>query len=210
MKRTAIIFLGVLLTSIVFIAKPASALFKKGSVEDQRKAIIKRSGEILSALYKAHPKSKMAIEKAYGYATFSNFGIQLFVAGGGNGRGLAVVNGTENKTYMKMIEIQAGFGLGIKEFMLICVFENKKAFDRFVKSEFTLGVQGTAAVKNGNEGGSFQGAVQADEGMWLYQLTDKGLALELTVKGTKFIYDKKLNKAEKDENNQDVKSSDSK
>ena len=30
-------------------------------------------------------------------------------------------------------------------------------------------------------------------GVWLYQLTDKGLALELTAKGTKYYKDSDLN-----------------
>ena len=38
-----------------------------------------------------------------------------------------------------------------------------------------------------------QGAVPMGEGVWLYQLTEKGLALELTVKGTKYYKDDDLN-----------------
>jgi hypothetical protein len=45
----------------------------------------------------------------------------------------------------------------------------------------------------GTEGGSFAGAVSIRPGVWLYQLTDDGLALELTAKGTKYYKDKALN-----------------
>lgn len=38
-----------------------------------------------------------------------------------------------------------------------------------------------------------QGAMPVSPGVWLYQLTDDGLALELTVKGTKYYRDDDLN-----------------
>jgi hypothetical protein len=37
------------------------------------------------------------------------------------------------------------------------------------------------------------GAVSVMPGVWLYQLTDDGLALELTAKGTKYYKDDALN-----------------
>ena len=40
---------------------------------------------------------------------------------------------------------------------------------------------------------SFAGAMSISPGIWLYQLTDDGLALELTAKGTKYYKDGKLN-----------------
>lgn len=39
-----------------------------------------------------------------------------------------------------------------------------------------------------------QGAMSVSPGVWLYQMTDKGLALELTAKGTKYSKDDDLNK----------------
>jgi hypothetical protein len=38
-----------------------------------------------------------------------------------------------------------------------------------------------------------QGAMAVSPGVWLYQLTDTGLALELTAKGTKYYKDDDLN-----------------
>jgi hypothetical protein len=37
------------------------------------------------------------------------------------------------------------------------------------------------------------GAVAISKGVWLYQLTDDGLAVELTAKGTKYYKDDDLN-----------------
>jgi hypothetical protein len=48
-------------------------------------------------------------------------------------------------------------------------------------------------VKAADKGTAYQGAVSVSPGVWLYQLTDKGLALELTAKGTKYYKDGDLN-----------------
>ena len=62
------------------------------------------------------PSARKAVESAAGYAAFSNFGMKILVAGGGSGKGIAVNNKTKAMTYMKMAEIQAGLGFGVKKF----------------------------------------------------------------------------------------------
>ena len=54
----------------------------------------------------AEPDAKTRVETAYGYATFSNFGVKIFLAGSGSGRGVAINNQTQAKTFMNMAEIQ--------------------------------------------------------------------------------------------------------
>jgi lipid-binding SYLF domain-containing protein len=97
-----------------------------------------------------------------------------------------VYNKTKKETFMKMAEVQAGLGLGVKKFRLVWVFENQADLNRFVNSGWELGGQATAAAKLSDQGGAFAGAMSISPGVWLYQLTDEGLALELTVKGTKY------------------------
>ena len=64
---------------------------------------------------------------------------------------------------------------------------------KFVDSGFEIGGQTSAAVKAGEKGAAFQGALAVAPGVWLYQLTEKGVALELTAKGTKYYKDDDLN-----------------
>ena len=151
------------------------------------------SNDTLSRLYKVQPSSRSVIKDAAGYAVFSNFGTKIFLAGGGSGKGIVVNNATKKETFMKMIEIQAGLGIGIKKFRLVWVFETQGTLDSFVKSGWELGGQTTAAAQAGGKGGAFAGAMAISPGIWLYQLTDEGLAVELTAKGTKYYRDDKLN-----------------
>jgi lipid-binding SYLF domain-containing protein len=161
--------------------------------EKARADIMNTTEETLSRLYNAQPGARDAVEKAAGYAVFSNFGMKIFLAGSGRGKGVAVNNVTKEKTFMKMVEIQAGLGLGIKKFRLVWVFENQKDLDAFINSGWELGGQTTAAAQASGQGAAFAGAMSVSPGVWLYQLTDEGLALELTAKGTRYYKDKDLN-----------------
>ncbi len=169
-------------------AAPAQA-----SKSKDQSNVKKKVNDALAALYKAQPSAKKAVQGAYGYAVFSNFGMKILVAGSGTGKGIAFNNKTSKQTYMKMVEVQAGLGIGVKKFNLIWVFNTKAAFDQFVNSGWTVGGQANASAKYDDKGGAYQGAVAIAPDVWLYQMTDKGLAAELTVKGTKYYKDDDLN-----------------
>jgi lipid-binding SYLF domain-containing protein len=94
---------------------------------------------------------------------------------------------------MKMAEIQAGLGFGAKKFQVVWVFETEAALNNFINSGWELGGQATAAAKAGDKGSAYQGAIAVSPGVWSYQVTEKGLALELTAKGTKYYKDSDLN-----------------
>jgi len=96
------------------------------SVSEKRKSINTDSQETLSMLYKAYPSSKNGIKQAYGYATFSNIGVNLIFLSAEGGSGVAVNNKTGKKTYMKMASGGVGIGLGVKDFRAIFVFEIKR------------------------------------------------------------------------------------
>lgn len=163
--------------------------------EKERTEIRQMSQDTLSRLYKAQPSAQAAVQKAYGYAVFSNTGIKILFGGSGKGAGVAVSNQNKAETFMKMLEIQAGLGMGVKKFKVIFVFDTEKAFDGFVNSGWEFGGQTSAAAKTSPEkGGSMEGAASVSDGVWMYQMTDKGLALELTGKGTKYSKNDDLNK----------------
>ena len=180
------------LTALILAVSVSGAAFGADRAKEQ--AEVKKAGQdALNALYKARPSARKSVESAAGYAAFSNFGMKILIAGGGTGKGIAVNNKTKHITYMKMAEIQAGLGLGVKKFQLVWVFENEQALNAFSNSGWEFGGQATAAAKAGDKGTAYQGAISVSPGVWLYQLTDKGLALELTVKGTKYFKDSDLN-----------------
>jgi lipid-binding SYLF domain-containing protein len=170
-------------------------VFKKDTTPDEERAGIRSMrDQTLTQLYREQPAAKAQIQKAAGYAVFSNFGMKILVAGGGSGNGIVVENKTKKEVFMKMAEVQAGLGFGIKKFRLVWVFTDKADLDRFVNSGWELGGQSTASAQMSGKGtGAYAGALSITPGVWLYQLTDDGLALELTAKGTKYYKDDDLN-----------------
>ena len=184
---------GAMLMGSLFSAAPVWAA-KKESTKAQKQAEVRKTvNDTLSRLYKLQPSSKEAIQKAAGYAVFSNFGMKIFFAGGGSGKGIAVNNATKKETFMKMLELQAGLGIGVKKFRLVWVFQTEEALNTFVSSGWELGSQATASAQYDAKGAGLAGAVAIAKDVWLYQLIDDGLALELTAKGTKYYKDDDLN-----------------
>ena len=164
------------------------------TVAQQKEDIIKKNHEILKNLYQAQPKAKELIDKSVGYATFSNFGMKILIAGGGTGTGVVVNKSSKKPIYMNMAEVQAGLGLGIKSFQNIFVFQTEAALNDFVNSGWTFGGQVTAAAKYDKDGTSYQDASVVAPGVLMYQLTDSGIAAVITGKGTKYYKDTDLNK----------------
>jgi lipid-binding SYLF domain-containing protein len=182
-------FLGVAL----ICALTVTAFAADPKIEKKQQDIRNMAHDTLRRLYKAQPNAKSAIKGAAGYAVFSNMGVKILVAGSGNGKGIAVDNKTKKETFMKMLELQAGLGMGVKKFSVIFVFDTEKAFNNFVNSGWQFGGQATAAATTGTQGGQMAGAASVSDGVWMYQMTDKGLALEVTAKSTKYYKDDDLN-----------------
>ena len=172
------------------VACPAFAATK----EEKRQDVRDVTGSTLERLYKAQPHAKDAVERSAGYAVFSNFGMKILFAGGGQGAGLAVNRKAKKETFMKMVEVQAGLGIGVKKFRLVWVFEKQSDLDAFINKGWELGGQATASAQLSGQGQElYAGAMSIKPGVWLYQLSDDGLAVELTAKGTKYYKDNELN-----------------
>ncbi len=186
------------ITGIIIVAALVLGWFNSFAVaaddkHKKRQEIRKMAQQTLNRLYKIQPGARTAIEKAKGYAVFSNFGMKILLAGGGSGSGVAVNKDTNKETFMKMAEVQAGLGLGVKKFSTVFVFETEQALNNFINQGWEFGGQATAAAKAGETGGALAGAASVAPGIWMYQLTDTGLAAEITAKGTKYYKDSSLN-----------------
>jgi lipid-binding SYLF domain-containing protein len=194
MKTVLLVTLAsAIMMGFLFSAAPVWAAKKEPTKAQKQAEVRKTVNETLNRLYKLQPSSKGAIEKAAGYAVFSNFGMKIFVAGSGSGKGIAVQNATKKETFMKMLEVQAGLGFGVKKFRLVWVFQTEEALNSFVNSGWELGTQATASAQYDAKGAGLAGAVAISKDVWLYQLTDDGLAVEITAKGTKYYKDDDLN-----------------
>lgn len=159
---------------------------------EQRQSILSMKNEVLTDLYKLKPDVKAQISKAPGYAVFSNANVNLVFASFGGGYGVVKNNKSGKYIYMKMGEVGVGLGLGVKDFRAVFVFHTTESMNNFVQKGWTFGAQADAAAKASDKGAAAGGEVTIDN-ISIYQLTESGLALQATIKGTKYWKDEKLN-----------------
>ena len=180
------------LALILLAGASASAGDSSGKKREKTR---KMAAATLEDLYKLQPTSRDMIQKAAGYAVFNNMGTNLLLLSTARGAGVAVNSKTKQDTFMKMISAGAGLGIGIKGYRVVFAFENDEALARFLDSGWSGSGQADAAAKTSNSGGAYSGAVMVEPGVWVYQITKKGLALQLTLQGTKYYKDGDLNKS---------------
>jgi len=172
----------------------AGAALAAETPAQRRAEIQKRTNDALAKLYQARPGAKGKIAGAYGYAVFTNFGVNLILLSAAGGSGLARDNKTGRVVYMKMLSGGLGLGLGVKDFRGIFVFKTKRAFDKFIDLGWEAGAHADAIAKDGKDGpGAAEGAITVAPDVELYQLTERGLAIEATIQGTKYFKDDDLN-----------------
>jgi lipid-binding SYLF domain-containing protein len=195
MKQQAISVLGVSATLILCLGLQAcsSAPMSESKKAEKQADVRDMASKTLTDVNSANPGAVHAAKSAAGYAVFSNFGFKLLFMGSSNGEGIAVSNATRQETFMKMVELQPGLGLGASTFRVLFVFDTPQAFDDFVNSGWQGGANAMAAAKSSTEGGAAAGSVTVSPGVNMYQITDKGAIVGVSITGAKFYKDDDLN-----------------
>ena len=190
MKKFSIHFLLMTLTLLIAMM---SIVFAK-NLDEQRQEVRDMSQATLTKLYEKYPNAQRVIKNCYGYATLSNANTNVILLSSSHGRGVAYNNETGEEVFMKMKEVGIGIGAGAREYDLIFVFDDVDAWNKFISGQTKFGGEASATATDGKSGGAIEGATLLSSGIWVYQMTTKGLSLEATLNGTKYYKDKKLNK----------------
>jgi len=161
---------------------------KELKLEQKQERIDLMAKETLQRLFETKPQAKELYDKAYGYAVFDNLKVAFGFSGGG-GNGVAVNKETGQKVYMKMGTAGIGFGLGGQKYQVVFLFQDKNTFDNFVNKGWSAdaGAKAVAGDKGVNAKTDFQ------NGIAIYQFTDKGLMAAADIAGTKYWKNDKLN-----------------
>ena len=177
---------------VVLLSACTATGVRRGTPDERRFAITDMRDEVLSELYAIKPDVRAQIREASGYGVFDNANVNVILASFGGGVGLVHDNRNNQETFMKMGEVGVGLGAGVKDFRVVFVFHNGAALDRFVNEGWSFGGQADAAAKAGDLGAAVGGEAILDN-VSVYQLTQSGLALQATVKGTRYWKDEDLN-----------------
>ncbi|RKY09376.1 MAG: hypothetical protein DRP56_02720 [Planctomycetota bacterium] len=188
MKKTVTLLTLLMLALALTGCSPGGKLTNDEKIQ----TINTMADETLQRLYTEKPSTKDEVKEAAGYAAFSNANVNIIFVGVGGGYGVAVDNATGDKTYMKMGSGGVGFGIGVKDFRQVMIFNTKETMDLFVDSGWTFGGHADAAAKAGDKGGEFSGEGAVGQAK-VYSMTESGLALQAMGTGTKYYKDKELN-----------------
>ena len=164
----------------------------EGNTPVEKRASIKEmSTVVLNDLYESKPAARQEIAASPGYGVFSNASINIIFASFGGGHGLVHNTSTGVDTYMNMGEIGIGLGAGVKDYRVVFVFHDAETMNDFITSGWEFGGHADAAAKAGDKGAAASAEALLDR-VTVYQLTESGLALQATVKGTKYWVDNDL------------------
>ena len=166
---------------------------KSLTLEERRQVVLDMEEDTLAKLYAESPETKDKVANAVGYGVFTNANVNLIFIAAGSGYGVVVDNATGNRTYMKMAEGGVGLGLGAKDFRQVMIYRTKAAMDKFVESGWGVGANADAAAKTSDSGAEASGEGTISGDIEVFSMTEAGLALQATVKGTKYWKDDSMN-----------------
>lgn len=188
MKRIVHLLMGLI---VVWTVSGCTATQGK-SPQEKRQAVLDMRSQVLADLYKIHPDARAQISASPGYAVFSNANVNVLFASFGGGYGVAENKRLKKSVFMKMGEAGLGLGLGVKDFRAVFIFKTQESLDAFIDKGWEFGGHVDAAAKAGDKGAAVGGEALLT-GVTIYQLTESGLALQATLKGTKYWKDNELN-----------------
>jgi lipid-binding SYLF domain-containing protein len=165
------------------------------TIQEKQTDALNMRDTVLQELYAERPEAKAKVARAAGYGVFTNVGSKIFVLATGNGFGVVHNNRTGEDTYMKMVEVGGGLGIGVKKYKAVFIFNDGDAMETFLNSGWEFGGDADAAAKAGDSGGAAgaQGTSGQLDGLEVYTFTDAGIALSATAAGTKYYRDDELN-----------------
>lgn len=179
---------------LLFVGILAGCAAPRGeSIQAKRNYVQQMRSETLARLYKEAPETRQKLAGAPGYAVFSSINTNLFLLSSSSGYGVCVDRSSGRNSYMKMMQLGVGPGLGIKDYRAVFIFKNSEVLKQFVDKGWEFGGHADAAAKSGEKGGAAGGQASFEQDMEIYTLTEAGVALQATLAGTKYWLDKDLN-----------------
>jgi lipid-binding SYLF domain-containing protein len=178
---------------IFLLALSACGVKLDGSVAQQRKALQGMEADTLAKLYSKDPDARKQIKKAAGYGVFDISGGKVLFGGLDHGNGLVYENASGRRTYMKMFELQPGLGFGYTNFRLVFVFENRQVLNDFINSGWEFGARAAATAKSKTDGGSADFGYDVAPGIHVFQMSEEGALIGLSLTGAKYWRNDDLN-----------------
>ena len=194
MKRVKSIIMLSMLAALCLGLSACATIPKTGSqIEAMREDVREMANVTLNKVYQSYPTARAEVERAAGYAVFSNFGFKFMFMGSSKGNGVVVNNSTKRDTFMKMFELSPGYGFGAQKFACVFIFDTNAAMDSFVNSGWEFGGNTAAALQTSTQGAGGRLGVNVSPGVTMYQVSEEGAIVGISVTGAKYYKDDELN-----------------
>ena len=194
-RNTRWFFVAASIVAVLFVLN--SAFFTSAQNDEKKKKkqakVLEMKNKALADLVKGKPEVASEINNAPGYAVFDNNGIHLLLLATSRGNGVVISNGNAPPFFMKMRQIGAGPGIGVKDYRVIFVFRTAAAMRKFKTGGWDSTAEADAAAKTKDSGGAASATGSSVADTKIYTITKKGVALQATFGGTKFSKDDDLN-----------------
>jgi lipid-binding SYLF domain-containing protein len=173
----------------------ANVMASNGTVEERQKEILDMRSTVLKQLFNDIPDAKVVLEGSWGYAIFSNTGLNLLMFSTARGAGVLRDFRDGSDTFMKAFGIGGGVGAGLKNYSSVIFFHTEAALDDFIEKGWELAGQAEANAKEDRIAvdANAEKAGALGKGVEIYQMTEAGFALQAVVQGFRFSADKELN-----------------
>lgn len=173
---SAVVIAALLVTS-------CSSTYRTMSVEEKRTLLAELEEAALAKLVEQHPEAETDMDKAVGYAIFSNTATKVPFVGAGDGIGVVVNRTNGRRTYLKVRRFDVGGGLGARKYTVVMIFFDDAALQKLASGKLELGAGVEAgAGKGGVEAGTGGSSGKHKDGYVLYQLSEGGVSATWTVR----------------------------
>jgi lipid-binding SYLF domain-containing protein len=167
---------------------PAKQNLSSAEVLERRREILDMSKLALEKLHAENPAAKAEIQAGHGYAVFDVSTVNALVLVGARGKGVVVDNKTGKQTFMRTARGGTGPGIGYQRLYQIFIFKSDSAL-----AQFKLGDSGGADVSGSATLGTTGKQYSLNPYITVYQVSEKGYAVQANWGGTAYLVDPDLN-----------------
>lgn len=175
--------------AMLFMAITACAGGLVGSKEEKLAYFDSLEKDTLARLVKEYPATEQELARSVGYAVIEKRVVKVPVVGAGGGAGVVVEKANGKKSYLRVPELQFGWGWGGRAERVILIFRDAEMLRDLAAGTWNVGSEAEAAAKVGDVGAA--GAIGAAESeamadlmrrrVTTYVLTDAGVSATATI-----------------------------
>ena len=168
------------LVTLGLLAGYHSAVYSEG--EPDSEALDAMADAARAALLDEQPDLSARLKELPGYAVIAMSAAKLPGVGAGQGYGVVVDNRNQQRSYIKVTQIEVGSGIGAQKYKVIILFEDPSLIDRMI--EGGVHYEGAAELGTGSNAGkaAVASTSESEEGYEVFKLTESGAVAAITVR----------------------------